>query len=161
MGGGSTGGVDMIAFTICRFFPRLKSSVVIFVIDAATVIFGMLIIGDLVISLLGVFSAFVCAVMVDKVFVGGRAAFVAYIITDKVEEINNRVIESLDRTTTILEARGGYSSDEKKVVLVSFTISQYAELLAIIAKYDPRAFVMIHRAHEINGEGWSRLTNSK
>ena len=36
-------------------------------------------------------------------------------------------------------------------------MSQYAELLAIVGKIDPRAFVMIHRVHEINGEGWSDL----
>lgn len=159
LGGGSTGGVDIIAFTICKLVPRLKSSVVIFVIDAATVVLGMFVIGDLLISLLGILSAFLSAVMVDKVFLGGRAAFVAHIVTDAYEQINESVIGQLDRTTTLLEATGGYSHEGKKMLIVSFTISQYAELLAIVGKHDPRAFVIVHRVHEINGEGWSKLTN--
>ena len=35
-------------------------------------------------------------------------------------------------------------------------MSQYAELLGAVDRIDPDAFVIIHRAHEINGEGWSR-----
>ena len=157
IGGGSTGGVDIIAFSICKLFPRLKSSVVIFVIDALTVVLGMFVLKNLIISLLGILSAFIAAVMVDKVFIGGRAAFVAHIVTDKYEEINAQIIEKLDRTTTIVEARGGFSSESKKMLMVSFDMSQYAQLLSIVGKYDPRAFVIVHRVHEINGEGWREL----
>ena len=53
LGGGSTGGVDVIAFVICKIFKRLRSSVVIFAVDATAVIFGMFVIGDFVLSLLG------------------------------------------------------------------------------------------------------------
>lgn len=157
IGGGSTGGVDIIAFTVCKLYPRLKSPSVIFAIDTLTVTLGMLVIGDLVISLLGILSAFVAAVMVDKVFLGGRAAFVAHIVTEKYEEINRHVIEGLDRSSTIVDATGGYSGSGKKLVIVSFTISQYAEMLSAVSRYDPRAFVMIHRVHEVNGEGWKEI----
>ncbi|MBE6634323.1 MAG: YitT family protein [Ruminococcaceae bacterium] len=154
LGGGSTGGVDILAFTICKFFPRLKSSTVIFALDALTVLLGVFVIGDLVLTMLGVFSAFISAGMVDKVFLGGRAAFVAYVVTDRAQEINASVIERLDRTTTILDATGGFSNRGKKMLVVSFTMSQYNELLGIVTKEDPRAFLIVHRAHEINGEGW-------
>lgn len=158
IGGGSTGGVDIISFSVCKFFPRLKSSSVIFVIDALTVICGMFVIGDLVVSMLGILSAFVTAVMIDKVFLGNRVALVAHIVTEHYEEINSIVIDKLDRTTTIVDVKGGFSNEDKKMLMVSVTMSQYAELLAIVGKTDPRAFVMIHRVHEINGEGWGRLT---
>lgn len=157
MGGGSTGGVDIIAFSVCKFFPRLKSSVVIFVIDALTVTLGAFVIGDIVLTLLGILSAFITAIMIDKVFLGGRVALSAHIITDKYEEINSLVIERLDRTTTVVDAMGGYSSENKKLLMVSITVSQYAELLAIVGKTDPRAFVVIHQVHEISGEGWREL----
>lgn len=157
MGGGSTGGVDIIAFSICKFFPRLKSSAVIFAIDAFTVIFGAFVIKDLVVSLLGVLSAFITAIMIDKVFLGGRVALSAHIITENHEEISRLVIERLDRTTTVVDAVGGYSNERKKLLMVSITVSQYAELLAIVGRVDPRAFVVIHQVHEISGEGWREL----
>lgn len=156
LGGGSTGGVDILAFAICKIFKRLKSSVVIFVIDAAVVILGMFVTKDLVVTLLAVSSAFAAALVIDYIFVGSSKAFVANIVSDKYKEINEIVITKLDRTTTIFDAVGGYSGENKKVVMVSFTIRQYSELMNIIHKTDKNAFVTINRAHEINGEGWTR-----
>lgn len=157
IGGGSTGGVDIIAFSICKIFKRFKSSVVIFAVDAAIVILGMFALKNLIISLLGILSALITAMMIDRVFLGGRAAFVAHIVTDRYEEINADIIRKIDRTSTIFDARGGYSNANKKMLMVSFNMSQYAVLLSIISKHDPRAFVIINRAHEINGEGWTDL----
>lgn len=156
LGGGSTGGVDIIAFVLCKIFKKWKSSVVIFIIDAAVVILGMFIIGDFVLSLLGVLSAFISAVMVDKVFLGGSRAFIAHIVSEKYDEISAGVIEKLERTTTVLDVTGGYSGEGKKMIMVSFTMSQYADLLNIVNRCDKYAFVTVHRAHEINGEGWTR-----
>lgn len=156
LGGGSTGGTDILAFTVCRFFRRMKSSVVIFALDAAIVVLGMFVLRDLVVSLLGIVSAFVCALVVDKVFLGGTRAFVAQIITERSEAINRAVIERLERTTTILDATGGYTGSDKKMVVVSFTMDQYALLLRLIHDIDPYAFTTVHAAHEITGEGWTR-----
>lgn len=156
LGGGSTGGVDIIAFSICKLFPRVKSSVVIFIIDAAVIAGGMFVIGDFVISLLGVLSAFISAVVVDKVFLGGTRSFVAQVVTNKSREITAEIIERIERTTTVIEAVGGYSGEGKQLVLISFTMNQYAEVMSIINRHDQRAFVTIHSAHEISGEGWTR-----
>ena len=155
LGGGSTGGVDVIAVLICRIFRRIKSSVAFFAVDTAIVVMGMVVIGDLVVSLLGIVSAFLAAVMVDKVFLGGTRAFIAQIVSDRYVEINRAIIEKLDRTTTILDATGGYSGTEKKMVMVSFTVGQYSELMRIIRDEDRTAFVTVHQAHEINGKGWT------
>lgn len=161
LGGGSTGGVDVIAFTICKMFKRTKSSVVMFIVDATAVVLGMFVIGDFVVSLLGIVSAFIAALVIDKVFVGGNKAFVAHIVTDRATELNLQIREKLDRTTTLYEAMGGYSNEKKSVVMVSFTMNQYAELMAIVTKLDKNAFMTINRAHEINGEGWSKYDIKK
>ena len=161
LGGGSTGGVDVIAFTICKMFKRMKSSVVMFIVDATAVVLGMFVIGDFVVSLLGIVSAFIAALVIDKVFVGGNKAFVAHVITDKYEDINTQIIEKLDRTTTVIDAMGGYSRENKKILMVSFTMDQYAELMAIVTRIDKDAFMTINRAHEINGEGWTKYDLKK
>lgn len=155
LGGGSTGGVDIIAFTICKFFKKWKSSVVIFFVDASIILLGMLVIGDFVITLLGIVSAFVAAIVIDRVFIGQSKAFTAEIVSEKYEEINRHIIEDINRTSTIMDARGGYSGEAKKLMLVTFSMRQYSDLLNVINKVDKKAFVSIHRAHEINGEGWT------
>lgn len=156
MGGGSTGGTDVIAFTLCRIFKRLKSSVSIFLVDAGVILLGIFVIRDFSLSLLGILSAMITATVIDKVFLGGSAALVAQIVTDRPEAITAGVIERIDRTTTLCEVRGGYSGETRQMVMVSFTMRQYGVLMSVIRAADPNAFVTIHRAYEINGEGWSK-----
>ena len=161
LGGGSTGGVDVIAFLLCKIFKRQKSSVFMFLIDATAVVLGMFVIGDIVLSLLGIVSAFIAATVIDKVFVGGQKAFVAHIVTDKPLEINEQIRLKIDRTTTLYDAVGGYSGEKKRVVMVSFTMNQYADLMGIVTSVDREAFMTVRRAHEINGEGWSKYDQKK
>ena len=158
LGGGTTGGFDVIAFTICKYYKRAKSSVIIFITDAVLIIFGAIVIQDLIVSLLGISSAFICAIVIDKIFLGETKAFNAMIISSKYEEINQGVIDKLNRTTTILDGTGGFTKTNKKIVMVSFTIREYAELLSMVSSIDKDAFVTINRAHEINGEGWKELS---
>ncbi len=155
LGGGSTGGTDILAFIICKFFKSARSSVAIFLCDAVIVLVGMFVLGDLVISLLGIVSAFICAISVDKLFIGESRAFIAHVVSERYEEINDRIIHRLNRTSTVLDCTGGYSGEGKKMLISTFSVDEYAEFTAIIAEIDKSAFVTVHRAHEINGEGWS------
>lgn len=156
IGGGSTGGTDVIAFVICKFIKRLRSSVVIFIVDSIPIVLGVFILNDLVLTLIGIISVFVSALMVDKVFVGGSKALTAQIITEKHNEISQEIIEKMNRTTTIINATGGYSKQPKTMLMVTFSMRQYSELLSIINRTDKEAFVTVHRAHEIYGEDWTR-----
>ena len=155
LGGGSTGGLDILAFIICKYLKRLKSSVVIFAFDAITVLLGMFVIGDLIITLLGIISAFVAAIVVDKIFIGRTQAFTAEIISDKYDEITAAIRDRVRRTSTVIDVVGAYSGENKKMVMVTFTMRQYAELISAVNRIDKHAFVTISRAHEINGEGWT------
>lgn len=155
LGGGSTGGVDIIAFILCKFFKRWKTSTVIFIVDATTVILGLFVIKDLILTLLGVISAWIAAQVIDKVFIGGNRAFTAQIVSDKHEELNLAIRDEVRRTTTMLIGYGGYSGASKTVLSVTFTMRQYATLMNVIKRIDPTAFVSITRAHEINGEGFT------
>ena len=155
LGGGSTGGVDILAFIFCKYVKRWKSSTIIFIIDAATVICGLFVIKDLILTLLGVISAWIGAMVIDRIFIGNDKAFTAQIVSDKYEELNLAIRNEVRRTTTMFVASGGYSREAKTVLSVTFTMSQYATLMNVIKRIDPTAFVSISRAHEINGEGFT------
>ena len=153
--GGSSGGVDVLAFLICKIFKKIKSSYIIFAIDAVIVILGIFTVNDLVLSLLGITSALICSAVIDKIFLGGDGAYLAQIVSDKSEEISQGVINILDRTATIVDAVGAYSKQPKKMIIVSFSMREYSDLMAIINAEDPNAFFTISRVHENHGEGWT------
>lgn len=154
LGGGTTGGTDIIAFLIGKFFPKLRISRITFFVDFTIILLGVFAVNDLIISGIGVLSAYVSSLVIDKIFLGGTTAYVANIVTTTPNEISRDVIEILDRTTTILECKGAYSGEDKNVVMVSFTMREYREILSIVSKYDKKAFITVNKAHEISGEGW-------
>lgn len=161
MADSSTGGVDIISLAVCKFFPKIKLSHMTLLIDATIVVFGMFAIQNFVISLLGIISAAVTSFMIDKVFLGGSRAFIAQIVSDRHEDIRTAIRDEMDRTSTIFDCVGGYSGEDKKMLMVSFTMSQYAKLMSILDRIDPQCFVTIHRAHEIGGLGFSIDKRSK
>ena len=156
LSGGSTGGTDILAFILCKIFKRLKSSTAIFLIDVTIILLGVILSRNLIHSLLGILSAMITAAVIDKIFLGGTSALVAQIVTERAEEINQGVIDLMERSTTIFEATGGYSKRRKQMVTVSFSMRQYTLLMDIVHRADPVAFVTVWRAHEIRGEGWTR-----
>ena len=159
IGGGSTGGVDIITFIICKYFRNIKSSASIFVIDAIIVVAGFIVNKDhdIALALEGVFSAFIAALVVDRIFVGQSQSFVAYVITGKYQEITNDIITRIDRTTSIVDVEGGFTKQMKKMVIISFTVRQYQLVMSIISSHDKHAFTIVHRTHEINGEGFKEI----
>lgn len=160
-GGGSTGGLDILALIVVKYAKRVKSSVMVFVFDASVVVFGIFAVKDFIMSLLGITSAFVVAFVIDKVFIGEKKAFIANIISDEHTKIRKAIISKLDRTCTIIEAKGGYTDTKRPIIMVSFTMPEYAALLAIVDSIDKNAFITIHRAQEINGEGFTKYDVKK
>lgn len=155
LGGGSTGGVDVIALALSKYFKKLKSSVAFFICDSLIIVIGVFAVSNILLSLLGIGSAFICAIAVEKMFLGESSAFIAHVVSEKYDEINDAVIHKMSRTTTIIDATGGYSGEGKKLVMITFNMRQYPVFTQIISSIDKNAFVTVHRAHEINGEGWT------
>ncbi len=152
--GGSTGGTDILAFLLCKLVRRMKTSRAIFIIDALIIILGAAVTRDLGVSLLGVGVAIITATVIDRVFLGVDGGLTAQIITSRASGITAEIIARMDRTATVLDCRGAYSNEEKKLVLVSLAMREYATLIGIVRECDRQAFVTVMRAHEIRGEGW-------
>lgn len=161
LGGGSSGGIDVITLTLCKHFKKLRSSYVFFCIDSTIILVGVFVVNNLVYSLLGIVCAFVTAISIDRIFPGSHGAFIAEVITEKQDQLSHSIINRLHRTTTVVSSIGGYSGKERKLVRIVFAMREYNEVFAIISEIDPSAFVTVHRAYEINGEGWSRSRLSK
>ncbi len=155
LSGGSSGGMDILAFIIVKLKSNIKASTVILIIDTTIILLGAFVTATLVSTLLGVTTALITALLIDKLFIGSEGAFSAYIVSAEYEKINSEIINKLSRTATILEARGGFSGKKMNMLFVNFNYRQYSALKQIVYSIDRHAFLSICRAHEINGEGWS------
>ena len=72
----------------------------------------------------------------------GANAKSVHIISSHWEELRDAIYQELNRGVTILDGRGGFNSATKNVVLVVVSTRQYASLISLINRIDPKAFVI-------------------
>ena len=161
LGGGSTGGVDVIQVMLSKFFG-IKESASSFLIDALVIVIGMACMQMWVPALCGILSSFISAVLIELVFIKNQTAYQVDIISDKWEEISRYAQDELERGATIIHANGGYKGDERIILRVVFDKKQYEKIKRYIAKVDPHAFVTYTQTNAVFGEGFknhSKNTN--
>lgn len=158
LGGGSTGGLDVLAILIAKHTP-IKESVGTFILDGSLVATGIICMWNsrpnmMTLGLIGIISAFVCAFMIQVVYVSGNSFFAVEVISDHYGEIVAYIQDTLDRGCTILHGEGAYTGAAKSVIKVALSKEQAAKLKSFISSRDPKAFMIINPASSVNGEGF-------
>ena len=152
LGGGSTGGVDVITLSVQKC-TGIKASIPYLLIDTTIIILGLIFVNDFDVTLMGIMSSFVASFMVNKLF-DTEKNVVVNIISQKYEELNQFILKKLDRGSTLVRGEGGYSQKDITILQVVCDIKEYYILEDIIAKVDPNAFVFSNKASYVRGEGF-------
>ena len=152
--GGSTGGMDIPPLVINKY-THIPLPTLVMIVDALTVLLGAATYG-LQAALTGILSVWVSSFMINKtMLIGGHDAKNVMIISDHYAEIMDKIHESLERGTTIIQAVGGYSQQQKPVLMVVVVNKQLPELQKMVAHIDSEAFVIVMNANEVQGLGFS------
>lgn len=152
--GASTGGMDIPPLIVNKF-THIPLGKLILIVDGLTVMLGLSIYG-IEPALIGLISVWTCSYMVHKMMILGLAeAKSLMIISDKYEELLKEVSTQLDRGATLIQAKGGYSRDDKPILMVVILNKQFPLVNRIIASIDPGAFVVVHDVNEVQGEGFT------
>ena len=153
--GGSSGGTDAIALIGEKYF-HIKVSHTIMFMDSMTVLAGLYIYG-LNAVLIGLISVFLMTLTLNWTMniYGGVQAKKFEIISDEYEAISEDIHNILERGSTVLDVMGGYTGNRKKMLLVIVSEDEYNKVKQIIDKHDPKAFVIISEAKDVNGEGFT------
>lgn len=157
-GGGSSGGTDVINLLANKYL-HVKVGTSSFCVDSMLIIAGFFTNGyNLLPTLVGLITALLCSIMIDKVFMGNNQYYMAMIITKKYNELNDFINKELGRGSTLLKAQGGYTKDDRIVLQVCFDRQDYNIIRESITTIDPNAFVTVMQTKEILGYGFSRNT---
>ncbi|WP_067618509.1 YitT family protein [Alicyclobacillus acidiphilus] len=151
--GGTTGGSDIIA-RILRHYRGMAMGQILFGIDLVVIALVTIIIGRET-AMYSLVALFVSSRVVDFVIEGASRARAITIVSDKNEEIANQIHQQLERGTTLLQARGGYTGTSREVIYCVVAREEVVRVQRIIQQIDPVAFVTIHTVHEVLGEGFS------
>jgi uncharacterized membrane-anchored protein YitT (DUF2179 family) len=153
-GNGSTGGTDLAAQIITKYTGlTLGTSVVL--IDGLIVLSAAFVF-DIERGLYALIALYVTSKTIDLVQVGFGRSKTAMIITNKQEEVREGILNKIDRGVTKLSAYGGFTDNERPVLMCVVDQREFTKLKQLVKSLDPSAFVVVMDASEVLGEGFKR-----
>lgn len=154
--GGTTGGTSLIARNIHKRIPHISMGTVILITDALVIIGATFAYKSLESGLYAVVVIFISSKLIDSLIYGmaGDNGKLAFIITKEHKTITKEIIKTVVRGVTLIDAKGGYDDDDKKVILCAVRPSQVSKVNDIVKELDPNAFIVITTAGAIKGKGF-------
>lgn len=155
--GGSTGGTDILALIVNKFWPVSLGQFYLFA-DFVVITLLLFIPGHCFTDVVkGYVTMGVCAYVLDMIMLGREQSVQLHIFSNKYEEIGNFINKEMERGVTALEAVGWYTKQERKILLVVLRRSELGTLTKAVKEIDPKAFVTVVPANSVFGEGFGEM----
>ena len=159
--GSSTGGTDILALIFHKWF-HIPVAVLLYVVD-------LLELGSQIFDstseqvLYGIMTLVLETVFMNRVMLLGKSQIQLFIISDKYEEIKERVLKDIDAGVTMVHIETGYGGREQKGVLCVIQNRKPYSVREIVQSIDPKAFITITQINEVSGRGFTmeRVYNEK
>lgn len=154
--GGNTGGTDIIALVLSKYYNVTPGKVILYcdlVIIACTffvshkvenVVFGYIVM-------------VLCSYTLDLVLDGSKQSYQIMIFSQKADEISDAIVKEIGRGVTIVDAHGGYSRKEQKVLIVIAHKTDKQNIMHVVGNLDPNAFISVAKAQGVYGRNFEKL----
>ena len=161
--GYTTGGSDLAAFLVKVPFPKISTPRLLLAIDiivivgssVCTTLYEGRSIYDCYLSILFSFLAtFMFSSMLEFMNSGFDKTKMAYIFSDRYEEIADAVMQKIRRGVTVLDGTGWYTKGDKKIILCVVKKNEIFSLKTLVHSIDENAFMILSEAEETIGQGF-------
>lgn len=149
----TTGGTDLLAAVLQHYMRHFSVAQIMQVLDGMVVIAGAWIFG-LNYALYAIIAVFAVGKVTDGILEGMKFSKLAYIISEKPDEIAAAIMDELERGVTGLHGMGMYSGNKKNVLICVVSKKEIVQVKDIVSKIDSRSFVIVTDAREVLGEGF-------
>jgi uncharacterized membrane-anchored protein YitT (DUF2179 family) len=148
----STGGTDIISRILHKYL-QLDLGKGLLISDLAITLSAAFAFG-FKLSMYATFGVIINGFIVDVFIQGINMRKEVTIVSQKYKEINGFIMRELNRGSTLLLGEGGYTLEEKKIIIAVMGRRDFGKLKNFISAVDPNAFVYLKSTHEVFGEGF-------
>lgn len=154
--GGSSGGVDIIATFINKKYPHYSIGNIILIVDILIILLSAVVYESIESALYSTVAIFLGTKLIDVIMYGtsrgnGKMMFV---ITNKYNEILNVLLNNVSRGVTLVDVKGGFSGERKKMLICALRPQEVFKANNAIKALDPMAFIIVTTAGIISGTGF-------
>lgn len=150
----ATGGTDLLAKLIKGWFRGISYGKVILFADIAILIFAGIVYADLWSVLYSAMTVWLSTTVIDTILNGIDRAKSVSIITDRKQQMLDRILKEINRGATVWNAEGAYTKEGRNVILVVVRKYELFHLKRTVKTVDPDAFMIISDASEVMGRGF-------
>ena len=150
--GSSTGGMDILALVLHRWF-HIPVSVGIY-------IFGFLVIGGQALfsppekTILGVLLLLIETLLIERILLLGRAKVQIFVVSDQHEAIRQLLLHDLKCGVTMTAIETGRLAKKQQGVISILSSRKLHETVEKIRKVAPDAFITVTKIREVHGRGY-------
>lgn len=154
--GGSTGGTDILAMIINKY-KNYSPGQLLLTIDVVIISSSYFLENSIEQVVYGFVTMGVSAYVVDMIIEGSKQSVQIIIFTQKPELIRKEVIHNLDQGLTVINATGGYSNQDVKILMVLAKKRDSQTILKMIKHVDPDAFISMGSVMGVYGQGFDKI----
>jgi uncharacterized membrane-anchored protein YitT (DUF2179 family) len=155
IGGATTGGTDIIARIFSKWF-RISLGQMFLSIDGLIVLTSILVFKDIDLAPYCIIAILCISKTVDAVLMGMDAKKAAIIISEKHEEIRDRILE-MDRGGTYIKGEGLFYKNQKKIIFTALNRKELGNLEMFVKNIDPEAFIATLNTNDVYGNGFKPI----
>ena len=152
----STGGSDLVSMLVKEYRPEIRMSNVIIIIDTVIVALNVVFFKEIEVGLYSALAIYLMGKMIDIIFEGIYFTKLVIIISDRSQEIAEKIGERVRKGTTGLYGKGMYTNENKVVLMCAASRGDVAKVKYTAKMIDPKSFIIIANAREVVGLGFKK-----
>lgn len=160
--GGSSGGTDIVALMVNKFY-NISTGTVIIILDIIIIACSLFIPSEATWGsrfanvIYGYIASGVFSYALDLFMTGQRQSVQILVFSKQYEKIAERITLESDRGVSVFDAQGWYSKQNRKVLLVIVRKTEMNRILSMIKSEDKSAFISVGSVHGVYGEGFEMI----
>lgn len=152
--GASSGGTDILGRIFQYFFPQMSIGKLLLIIDGAVIFSSLVVFKEVNVTLYGIIALAVSTFAIDLLIQMLNISKLAFVMTDKGDEIAKKLVSTSPRGVTIVDAVGAYTMEKREMLVCALKANEIKEFQAKILEIDPTAFIIFSESQQIVGNGF-------
>ena len=152
--GASSGGTDILSRIIQAIFPHITIGKLIMFVDAVVIISSLIVFRKIDIALYGIVALVLSTFAIDRLISFLNISKIAFVMTNKGEDIANRLIDTSPRGVTIVDVKGAYTGENKYMLMCALKQKEVVAFQKNVLEIDPDAFIIFSESTQIVGNGF-------
>ena len=154
--GGNSGGTDIIALILTKFYNISPGKVILY-LDIVIIGSSFFVSHQITNVVYGYIVMVTMTYVLDMVLDGNKQSYQIMVFSQKNEEIGEAVTKEVGRGATLLDAEGCYTKQGQKVLLMMVHRTDKPHVMQIIHRIDENAFISVSKAQGVYGKNFEKL----